>query len=287
MILGPGSAQAAAVAAPRVGYVIGGSRRRRTVDLRELWAYRELLYFLVWRDAKVRYRQTVLGAAWALVQPGMTMVVFDVFFGRLAGMPSDGVPYRLFALTALVPWTYFATALGAGAQSLVGQQHLIGKVYFPRLLMPLAAVTTPLVDFAIACAFLLGMTLWHGVVPSAAAAWLPLYVLLAIVTALTASVWTAALNVEYRDVRFVLPFAIQFWLFATPVAYPASLVPERWRILYGLNPMATVVEGFRAALLGTPGPDGMVIPSLAIVAVMLIVGVSYFRRVEGTFADVI
>ncbi|MGH9349722.1 MAG: ABC transporter permease, partial [Vicinamibacterales bacterium] len=183
--------------AARVVSVIGGSRPRGPVDVAELWAYRELLYFLVWRDAKVRYRQTMLGAAWALVQPGMTMVVFDVFFGRLAQMPSDGVPYRLFALAALVPWTYVATALAAGAQSLVGQQHLIGKVYFPRLLMPLAAVTTPLADFAIAFAFLLAMALGHGVVPGAALVWIPFYLALAIVTALTASVWTAALNVEY------------------------------------------------------------------------------------------
>ena len=267
--------------------VIGGTRGRRPIDFAELWAYRELLYFLVWRDAKVRYRQTMLGAAWAIVQPAMTMAVFDVFFGRLAHMPSDGVPYRLFALTALVPWTYFATALGAGAQSLVGQQHLIGKVYFPRLLMPLAAVTTPLVDFAIAFAFLMAMLLFSGVVPGAGVLWLPFYVLLAVTTALTASVWTAALNVEYRDVRFVLPFAIQFWLFATPVAYPASLVPERWRMLYGLNPMATVVEGFRAALLGTPGPMQMVAPSVAVVVIMLVIGVMYFHKVEGTFADVI
>ena len=274
-------------AAVRDPYVIGGGRRRRSVDLAELWAFRELLFFLVWRDAKVRYRQTVLGAAWALVQPLMTMLVFDVVFGRLAKMPSDGVSYRLFALAALVPWTYFATAMAAGAQSLVGQQHLIAKVYFPRLLMPLAAVTTPLVDFAIAFVLLLGMALWHGVVPGAAVAWVPVYLLLAIATALTASVWTAALNVAYRDVRFVLPFAVQFWLFATPVAYPASLVPERWRMLYGVNPMATVVEGFRASLLGTPGPQHMVIPSVVVVVVMMVLGVKYFRRVEGTFADVI
>jgi lipopolysaccharide transport system permease protein len=276
-----------ASATARATYVIGGSRRRRSVELGELWAFRELLFFLVWRDAKVRYRQTVLGAAWALVQPGMTMVVFDVFFGRLAKMPSDGVPYRVFALAALVPWTYFATALAAGAQSLVGQQHLIAKVYFPRLLMPLAAVTTPLVDFAIAFVLLLGMAQWHGALQPAALAWVPLYVLLAVATAFTASVWTAALTVEYRDVRFVLPFAIQFWLFATPVAYPASLVPEHWRVLYGLNPMVTVVEGFRASLLGTPGPQHMVIPSVAVVIVMLTLGLRYFRRVEGTFADVI
>lgn len=271
--------------ATRPTVAIGGARR--PIDFGELWSYRELLYFLVWRDAKVRYRQTVLGAAWALVQPAMTMVVFDIFFGRLAQMPSDGVAYRLFALTALVPWTYFATALGAGAQSLVGQQHLIGKVYFPRLLMPLAAVVTPLVDLAIAFGFLVAMIAYDGVVPGSAVLWLPLYVALAVLTALTASVWTAALNVEYRDVRFMLPFAIQFWLFATPVAYPASLVPERWRMLYGLNPMATVVEGFRAALLGTPGPEHMVVPSVAVVLIMLVVGVKYFRRVEGTFADVI
>ena len=267
--------------------LIGGARRRRAVDLAELWTFRELLYFLVWRDAKVRYRQTVLGAAWALVQPAMTMVVFDVFFGRLARMPSDGVSYRLFALTALVPWTYFATAVAAGAQSLVGQQHLIARVYFPRLLMPVAAVVTPLIDFAIAFVFLLvmiaagGMTLGYGLLT------LPLYTALAALTALTASVWTAALNVEYRDVRFVLPFAIQFWMFATPVAYPASLVPDSWRPLYGLNPMATVVEGFRAALLGTPGPSGMVLPSVVVLLVMLALGLRYFRRVEGTFADVI
>ena len=267
--------------------LIGGQGRRKSLDFAELWACRELLYFLVWRDAKVRYRQTVLGAAWALVQPATTMVVFDLFFGRLAGMPSDGVSYRLFALTALVPWTYFATALTAGAQSLVGQEHLIGKVYFPRLLMPLAAVITPLIDFAIAFAFLLVMLIAGGVVPGAAALTLPFYIALAIATALTASVWTAALNVEYRDVRFVLPFAIQFWLFATPVAYPASLVPEQWRLLYGLNPMATVVEGFRSALLGSPGADGMILPSIVVVAAMLVTGVRYFRRVQGTFADVI
>jgi lipopolysaccharide transport system permease protein len=267
--------------------IIGESRSRRGLQFGELWEYRELLYFLVWRDAKVRYRQTVLGVAWALVQPAMTMLVFDVFFGRLASMPSDGVTYRLFALSALVPWTYFATAVAGGAQSLVGQQHLIGKVYFPRLLMPLAAVMTPLIDFAIAFAFLTLMLLAGGVVPGGAVLTLPLYIVLAILTALTASVWMAALNVEYRDVRFVLPFAIQFWMFATPVAYPASLVPESWRVLYGLNPMATVVEGFRAALLGTPGAEGMVLPSVAVVLVMLVAGVRYFRRVEGTFADVI
>jgi lipopolysaccharide transport system permease protein len=294
--------------------LIGGARKRRTLDVAELWAYRELLFFLVWRDAKVRYRQTVLGAAWAIIQPFFTMVVFSLFFGQLARIPSDGVPYpifsyvalvpwtffgrlarvpsdgvtyRLFALAALVPWTYFATALGAGAQSLVGQQHLIAKVYFPRLLMPLAAVLTPLVDFAIAFAFLIVMLVAGGVTPGVGAFAVVPYAGLAVLTALTASVWTAALNVEYRDVRYVLPFAIQFWLFATPVAYPASLVPERWRALYGLNPMATVVEGFRAALLDTPGPAGMVWPSLAIVIVMFALGLGYFRRVEGTFADVI
>ena len=215
------------------------------------------------------------------------MIVFSVFFARLAKLPSDGMPYPVFTYCALVPWTYFATALGAGAQSLIGQQHLVSKVYFPRLLMPLAAVITPLIDLAIAFAFLVVMLLAGGVVPGAAAVTLPFYAGLAVLTALTASVWTAALNVEYRDVRFVLPFAIQFWLFATPVAYPASLVPDRWRLLYGLNPMATVVEGFRAALLGTPGPSGMVLPSVVVLIVTLALGVRYFRRVEGTFADVI
>lgn len=267
--------------------LIRPGRAALRVDARELWDARELLYFLVWRDAKVRYKQTVLGALWSILQPLMTMAVFAVFFGRLAGMPSDGVPYPLFAFTALVPWTYFATALANGAASLVGSQHLVSKVYFPRLIIPAAAVITPAIDFALAFGMLVAMLLWYGVAPGAALAAVPLFALLAVATALAAGLWFAALNVEYRDVRYVLPFVVQFWMFATPVAYPASLVPEPWRAWYGLNPMATVVEGFRWTLLGSPAPGAMAAVSVAVVIVALAGGLAYFRRLEGTFADVI
>lgn len=275
----------AAAGAP-VALIRPGGRALR-VNARELWDARELLYFLVWRDAKVRYKQTVLGALWAILQPLLTMAVFALFFGRLAGMPSDGVPYPLFAFTALVPWTYFATALGNGAASLVGSQHLVSKVYFPRLIIPIASVVTPAIDFALAFGMLVAMLWWYGVVPGPAIAAVPLFALLAVATALAAGLWLAALNVEYRDVRYVLPFVVQFWMFATPVAYPASLVPEAWRAWYGLNPMATAVEGFRWALLGSPAPGGMALVSAAVVIAALAGGLAYFRRVEGTFADVI
>lgn len=257
----------------------------RTVS--DLWDYRELLYFFVWRDVKVRYAQTLLGAGWAIVQPLMTMVVFSVFFGRLAKMPSDGLPYQAFALAALVPWTYFAAALSAGSISVGGYQHVISKVYFPRLLIPFAAVVAPLVDFAIAFAILLAVMAWYGIVPGAALVWLPALMLLSVATAAAASVWLSALNVRYRDVRYVIPFIVQIWLFATPVAYPASLVPEKWRPLYGINPMAGVVEGFRWALLGGPSPGSMPVFSAVVVMLALTAGVVYFRRVEGTFADII
>lgn len=276
-----GAAPAAPVTLIRPG------RRALRVNTREIWEARELLYFLVWRDAKVRYKQTVLGVLWGLLQPLLTMAVFAVFFGRLARMPSDGVPYPLFAFTALVPWTYFATALGGGAASLVGSQHLISKVYFPRLIIPIASVITPAIDFVLAFGLLVAMLFWYGVAPGAALAAVPLFGLLAVATALAAGLWFAALNVEYRDVRYVLPFALQFWMFATPVAYPASLVPEAWRVWYGLNPMATVVEGFRWALLGSPAPGAMAAVSAAVVVIALAGGLAYFRRLEGTFADVI
>ena len=275
--------------APDVAAAVTVIRPGRSLHVspRELWDFRELLYFLVWRDAKVRYKHTVLGALWSVLQPLMTMAVFAVFFGRLARVPSDGQPYPLFAFTALVPWTYFATALSAGAQSLVGSQQLISKVYFPRLIIPLASVATPIIDFAIAGGLLAIMLLWYGVTPSAGLFLVPAFALLAVATALAATLWFSALNVEYRDVRYVLPFAVQFWMFATPVAYPASLVPEVWRPLYGLNPMATIVEGFRWGLLGTPCPGSMAAVSIVIVAVALVGGIAYFRRMEGTFADVI
>jgi lipopolysaccharide transport system permease protein len=263
------------------------SRGLRIPRLDEIWRHRELLYFLVSRDIKVRYKQTFLGAGWAIVQPLMAMVVFTIFFGKLAHMPSDGLPYPVFSLAALVPWTYFAAALGAGSVSLSSYQHVISKVYFPRLLIPLAAVVSPLVDFTIAFTILIALMLWYGIVPGAAVAWLPALILLAVATAAAASVWLAALNVRYRDVRFVVPFALQIWMFATPVAYPASLVPEKWRALYGLNPMAGVIEGFRWALIGGPAPGAMTLVSAVVVALVLAGGMIYFRSVEGTFADLI
>jgi lipopolysaccharide transport system permease protein len=267
--------------------VIRPGRRILDLNARELWDSRELLYFLVWRDAKVRYKQTVLGALWSVLQPLMTTAVFALFLGRLAGVPSDGHPYALFAFVGLVPWTYFATALGSGANSLVGSQHLIATVYFPRLIIPAASVVTPAIDFAIAFAMTFALLLWYGVMPTGAVFAVPALALLAIAAALAASLWFAVLNVEYRDIRYVLPFALQFWMFATPVAYPASLIPERWRPLYGLNPMASVVEGFRWALLGSPFPGSMLVVSAVVVAAALLGGLAYFRRMESTFADVI
>jgi lipopolysaccharide transport system permease protein len=257
------------------------------LDTRELWTYRELLYFLVWRDVKVRYKQTVLGAAWAVLQPALTMAVFALFLGRLARVPSDNVPYPLFAFAGLVPWTYFATAVGSGSASIVGSQQLISKVYFPRLLVPLASAVTPLVDLAIVMATLVPMLWWYRVAPGAAVLWLPAFVLLAFATAFAAALWLSTLTVTYRDVRYIVPFFIQFWMFATPVAYPASLVPARWRLAYGLNPMTGVVEGFRWALVGGAAPGWIVLISAVVVLALLVAGLLFFRRAEGTFADVI
>lgn len=268
--------------------IIRPSRGWVPLKLADLWAYRELLYFLIWRDVKVRYKQTVLGAAWAIIQPFFTMVVFSVVFGRLAKIPSDGLPYPVFAYCALLPWQLFAHALTESGNSLVASQNLITKVYFPRLVIPLAAVLAGLVDFAIAFVVLLAMMAYYGIAPTAAVATLPLFLLLAVATALGVGLWLSALNVQYRDVRYTIPFLTQFWLFATPVAYPASLVPERWRGLFGLNPMAGVVEGFRWALLGkAEGPGALLAVSVAIVMVILVGGLYYFRRMEKIFADVV
>jgi lipopolysaccharide transport system permease protein len=258
------------------------------LNLRDLWAYRELLYFLVWRDIKVRYKQTALGAAWAVIQPVMTMLVFSVFFGRLAKVPSDGIPYPVFAFAALLPWQLFAFSLTESSNSLVGSQNLITKVYFPRLVIPLSSVLAGVVDFAIAFAVLLIMMLYYGIRPTAAIAWLPLFVLLALATALSVGLWFSALNVKYRDVRYTIPFLTQFWMFATPVAYSSTLVPEKWRVWYGLNPMAGVVEGFRWALLGkSGGPGGLLWVSVLAVLLLLFGGLFYFRRTESTFADIV
>jgi homopolymeric O-antigen transport system permease protein len=258
------------------------------LQIRQLWQYKELLYFLVWRDVKVRYKQTLLGAAWAIIQPLLTMVVFSVFFGRLAKMPSDGVPYPIFAFTALVPWTFFAHGLNQASNSLVGGANLIKKVYFPRLVMPIAAVLSGLIDFVLAFIVLLGMMLFYGIGPSARiVAVLPL-MLLVIVTSLGVALWMSALNVEFRDIRYVIPFLTQFWLFATPIAYPGSLLSEPWRTVYAMNPMVGVVEGFRWALLQsatTPGP--MLIVSSLVALALLVGGAYYFRRMEKNFADVV
>jgi lipopolysaccharide transport system permease protein len=268
--------------------VIRPSRGWISLTLRDLWEYRELLYFLTWRDIKVRYKQTVLGAAWAVIQPFFTMVVFSVFFGRLARMPSEGVPYPVFAYSALVPWMYFANALTQASNSLVEHERVITKVYFPRLILPMASVLAGLLDFVIAFTVLVAMMLFCGIVPTGAIWTVPLFVLLAIATALGVGLWLSALNVQYRDVRYTIPFLIQFWLFASPIAYPSNLVPEPWRAIYGLNPMAGVVEGFRWALLGkaqAPGP--LLAFSVLMMVGLLVGGLYYFRRMEDTFADVV
>jgi lipopolysaccharide transport system permease protein len=256
--------------------------------LSEVWAFRELLYFLTWRDIQVRYKQTALGAAWAVIQPVLTMAVFSVFLGTLARVPSDGVPYPVFAFCGLVPWQLFAYALGGSASSLVSNERLVSKVYFPRLILPLSAVLAGLVDFVIALAALLVLMRLYGLWPGWAIVTLPLFTLLAIGTAIAVGLGLSALSVRYRDVRHALPFLTQFWLFATPIAYPSSLLPERFRPLYGLNPMAGVVEGFRWALLGRGDPPStLILVSTTVVVLGLALSLLYFLRVERSFADII
>ena len=267
---------------------IRAGRRRGLVDLSELWRYRELLFMLAARDIKLRYKQTVLGASWAIIQPLSTMVVFSFFFGHLAGIPSDGIPYPVFSYCGLLPWQFFANSITQAGNSLVGSQHLITKVYFPRLLVPVSSMVSCVLDLAISFVVLLVLMLYFRIVPSLAILALPLFFVLAYATALAAGLWLAALNVKYRDVRYVIPFLTQFWLFITPVAYPSSLIPERWRWLYGLNPMTGVVEGFRWSLLGkAESPRLMLLVSILTVAVLLVGGLFYFRRTERTFADLI
>jgi lipopolysaccharide transport system permease protein len=289
------------------------SRGWVSLKLRELWEYRELLYFLTWRDIKVRYKQTVLGAAWAIIQPLMTMVVFTLFFGGLAGIPSDGIPYPVFSYTALVPWTFFATGLGASSNSLVGSSNLIKKVYFPRLVIPIATVFSGVVDFILAFGVLLILMAFYVLLPQAEVLWadplvfqsmewntvninltanvifLPFFLLLALITSLAVGLWLSAMNVQFRDIRYTIPFITQFWLFITPIAYPSSLIEnDALRLIYGINPMAGVVEGFRWALLGTntqPGP--IILVSTTIAVLLMVSGLYYFRRMEKTFADVV
>ena len=259
-----------------------------SLRLGELWEYRELLFFLVWRDVKIRYKQTALGAAWAVLQPFFTMVVFSIVFGRLAGLPSDGVPYPVFTYSALLPWQLFAFALGESSNSLVAHQRLISKVYFPRLIIPLSAVGVGVVDFAVSFVVLLGLMAYYGIAPTWALWTVPFWAALAVTSALGVGLWLSALNVKYRDVRYTLPFVTQIWMFASPVAYASSLVPESWRPWYALNPMVGVIDGFRWALLGTADPPIVtLVVSLAAVSTILLTGLIYFRRTERTFADLV
>jgi lipopolysaccharide transport system permease protein len=281
---GPGALALAAGAAPVVR--IAPPRGWFELRLRELWEYRELLYFFVWRDVKVRYKQTVIGVAWVILQPLMTMGVFTIFFGRLAKLPSAGLPYPVFYFAALVPWAYFAQALGNCTNIVVANQHVITKVYFPRLILPLAAVCSGVMDLAIGFVVMIVLTLSFGIHPPVTVVLLPVFMILAVLTALGVGLWTSALNALYRDVASIIPFVVQFWMLASPVAYPSSLVPARWRWLYGLNPMAGVIDGFRWALTGrgqAPGP--MLLVSTAVVLVVLVGGLLFFQRVEGTVAD--
>ena len=254
--------------------------------LREVWAYRELLYFFVWRDVKIRYKQTAIGVLWVVLQPILNMLVFTLFFGRLAKLPSDGLPYPVFYFAALIPWTYFATSLTSTTNIVVESQQLITKVYFPRLILPISSVLSGLVDFAIGFVVLAIFCFAYGILPALTALWLPVLLLLALLTALGVGLWLSALNALYRDVRYVIPFVISFWMFASPVAYASSLVPARWRWLYGLNPMAGVIDGFRWAITGRGQAPGLLllVSALAVVFVLL-GGIFFFNRMETTIAD--
>jgi len=267
--------------------VIQPWRGRIPINLGELWAYRELLYFLTWRDIKVRYKQTILGFTWAILQPFMMMVVFSLFFGNLLKVPSEGIPYPLFNYAAVLPWTLFAQGITRSSESLVANINMVQKVYFPRLIMPLASILSPLVDFAIAFVILIGIMFYFGYPPTLSILWLPVFIILVLITALGVGLWLSVINVKYRDVRYAVPFLTQLWLFASPVVYASSLLPQKFQAIYGLNPMAGVIEGFRWALLGTDPPGSLIAISVTIVLVILISGVFYFRKSEKNFADVI
>jgi len=286
------STEAAGAAGHLPVHVIAPASGWVPVRLRELWEYRELLYFLIWREVKIRYKQAVLGIVWAVLQPVLTMVIFSVVFGRFAGMPSDGLPYPIFAYCALLPWQLFTFSLTESSNSVVGNQRLITKVYFPRVMLPIAAVGVGLLDFAISLVVLLCLIGFYGGyygVTVGAGLWsVPIWALLAVLTALGVGFWLSALNVRYRDIRYTVPFLAQLWFFATPVVYPTSIVPEQWRPVFALNPMVGVVDGFRWALLGSPvAPDATVLISIGAVVAILVAGLFYFRRMERTFADVI
>lgn len=268
--------------------VIKPSHGWAALNLRELWLYRELIFFMTWRDLKVRYKQTLLGASWAILQPFLTMVVFSIFFGNLAKVPSDGVPYPIFSYTALVPWILFSKALQDASRSLVANSHMITKVYFPRMILPLSSVMAGVVDFLIAFVVLLGMMVFFNIFPTVNVWVLPFFILLALVTAVGVGLWLSALNVLFRDINYILPFLTQFWMYLTPVAYPSSMIPSEWQVIYALNPMTGVVEGFRWALLGTGQPPGIMTLVSSIAAVVLLIsGMFYFKRMERLFADMV
>jgi len=258
------------------------------IKLKDIWEYRELLYFLTWRDIKVRYKQTVLGATWAILQPFLTMVIFSIFFGKLAGLPSDGIPYPIFSYSGMVIWLFFANGVTLSSSSMVSEANTIKKVYFPRMVIPISAILSGGVDFILAFIVLLGMMVFYGIMPTVAIVWLPLLFLLAFVTSLGVSLWLSAMNVMFRDVRYVVPFLVQAWLFATPIAYSSSLLKGKWKTIYGINPMAGVVDGFRWAILGVETKPGPMIAVSSVVAVALLIsGAYFFRRMERSFADVV
>jgi len=268
--------------------VIEPSKGWVSLKLGELWQYRELLFFLIWRDVKVQYKQASLGVAWAILQPLLTMVIFSVIFGQLAKLPSEGTPYPVFCYAALLPWQLFSGALTRSTSSLVGNANLLTKIYFPRLIIPFSATMSGLVDFGVSFIVLLGLMAYYGIAPTFAILWLPLLVLFILVTALSVGLWLSALNVQYRDVQHIIPFVIQAWMYASPVAYSTELIPTGpWRILYGLNPLVGVIQGFRWALLGGEKPDELMMMSIGLVTTLLITGLFYFRRMEKTFADVV
>jgi lipopolysaccharide transport system permease protein len=269
-------------------FVIEARRHWLDLDARAIWRRRELLFFLVWRDVKVRYKQTLIGAAWAVLSPLLTVLIFAVVFGNLAKIPSDGLPYVVFAFAGFLPWTYFAQALGRSSVSLVGNAHLITKVYFPRLMIPLAAIATPAVDFCLSLVSVFGLMLWFRITPTWGLLAVPLFLLMAAMTALAVGLWLAPLNVRYRDVNHTIPFLIQAWMYCSPVVYPLSLVPERWQLVYSLNPIVGVIEGFRWSLLGTETPDVQaIVVSVVVTLPVLLGGLVFFRRMERGFADVI
>jgi lipopolysaccharide transport system permease protein len=287
MVLSQGPGPRLAAAFDRDVVVLEPHHGWRQLGLREIWAHRELLYFFIWRDLKVRYKQTVFGAAWAVLQPVLLMLVFSVSIGRISGVGPKDVPYPLFVFAGLIPWTLFASSLAGASNSLVGGEAIITKVYFPRLLLPFASVGSFLLDFAISLGALAVVMLYFGVAPSLAIVWLPAFTLMAVVSALGVGTFLSAVNVRYRDVKYVVPFVVQLWMFASPVVYTGTLIPDQWRAIYALNPMTGVVEGFRWALIGGPRPDELILVSAVASLVVLLGALIYFRRVERTFADVI